>query len=773
MAAPGGSHIGAPLRRVEDRPLITGAGRYTDDLRIAGALHVHLVRSPHAHARVTTLDVAAARRVPGVVRVVTGADVRHLGEPPVTPFFPDMKIAPHPLLADRVVRGVGEPVAAVVAEAVPVARDAAERVRVEYEPLPALRDADAALAADAQQLYPEIPGNRAFAHTWRSGDVAAAFRDAARVVRLSVAQQRLAAITLEPRAALATYDVTTDELTVWVSTQAPFRFRAELATILKFPENRIRVVAPDVGGGFGAKGAAYRDEALVAWLALELKRPVRWAAARSEDLATTWQGRGAHADGELAVDAGGRIRGLHARIRYPLGPHLTVNAAGSARNHGRTLPGPYVVPAVQIEAVGAYTTTGPIGPYRGAGRPEGIFLIERLMDEAARALGMDPAEIRRRNFIAADAFPHRTPTGNVYDSGNYAAALDKVLARSGYGALRAEQARQRARGEVVGVGLAAYVEPAALGWESGAVRIERTGAVTVVTGSSPHGQGHETTWAQIVADALGVEPTQVRVLHGDTRGAPQGVGTFGSRSTVLGGSAVWQAARQVRDKAQRVAAALLEAAPGDIVVADGGWQVAGVPSRRATWAQIADCAHRGVWLPAGEAPGLDATVFFNAENEVWSFGACVATVAVDAETGQVRLTRCVWVDDAGTIVNPLLVEGQLHGSYCQGAGQALMEGVVYDADAQLLTASLMDYAVPRLGDFPEPELDKTVTPSPRNPLGAKGLGEAGCIAVPPAIVNAVVDALAPFGCTHLDMPIAAEKVWRFLGTSRGLASTRR
>jgi carbon-monoxide dehydrogenase large subunit len=488
-------------------------------------------------------------------------------------------------------------------------------------------------------------------------------------------------------------------------------------------------------------------------------------AARSEDLATTWHGRGARADGELAVDGGGRILGLRAKIRYPLGPQMMVNAAGSARNHGRTLPGPYVVDAVEIEAAAAYTTSGPIGPYRGAGRPEGNFLIERLMDEAARALRIDPAAIRRRNFIPAGAFPYRTATGNVYDSGDYRAAFDRALDRAGYDALRAEQTRRRARGDVVGVGLAAYVEPAALGWESGAVRVERTGEVTVVTGSSAHGQGHETTWAQIAADALGVDPERVRVLHGDTRGAPQGVGTFGSRSTALGGSAVWQASRQVRDKAQRIAAMLLEAAAADVVAADGGFQVAGMPSRRAMWAQIADAAHRGVRLPPGEAPGLEATVFFNAESEVWSFGACVVAVSVDRDTGQVRLDRCVWVDDAGTIVNPLLAEGQLHGSYCQGAGQALMEGVVYDADGQLLTASLMDYAVPRLGDFPEPELDKTVTPSPRNPLGAKGLGEAGCIAVPPAIVNAVVDALAPFGCTHLDMPVTAEKVWRVLSAA--------
>jgi carbon-monoxide dehydrogenase large subunit len=755
------------MRRVEDRPLLTGRGRYTDDLRLPGALHVHFVRSPHAHARIVRLDVSAAQRAAGVVAVLTGADVRHLGAPSVNSFFPTTtRVAPHPILADGTVMAVGEPVVAVAAETALAARDAADLVEVDYEPLPPLVAPEEALDPGAPRLHPDVPGNCAFSHTWRAGDVQGAFAGAARVVRLRVEQPRLSSVHLEPRAAAALYDPATDELTVWVSTQVPFRVRSELARILGFPENRVRVIAPDVGGGFGAKGAAYRDEVVTAFLALTLRRPVRWTATRAEDIVSTQQGRGAIGEAELAVDADGRIRGLRARIVCSVGARLMLNGAGPARNYGRILPGAYVVPALEIDVRGAYTTTPSTGPYRGAGRPEGIFMIERLVDEAARALGMDPAEIRRRNFVPREAFPYRTLTGTVYDSGDYRAALERALERCDYARLRAEQAEARARGEVVGLGLACYVEPAAFGWESGSVRVERTGAVTVVTGSSAHGQGHETTWAQIVADALGVEPAAVRVRHGDTQGAPQGIGTFGSRSTALGGSAVFRAAAEVRDQARRVAARLLEAAPGDVVLADGTFQVAGVPSRRATWAEVAEAAYRGVRLPPGETPGLEATVFFHAEDEAWSFGAVVATVAIDPETGQVRLTRCVWVDDAGTIVNPLLAEGQLRGSYTQGAGQALLEGLVYDEQGQLVTASLMEYAVPRLGDFPEPELDKTVTPSPRNPLGAKGLGEAGCIAVPPAVVNAVVDALAPFGCTHLDMPITAEKVWRILARGR-------
>ncbi|OLE39694.1 MAG: hypothetical protein AUG00_01140 [Candidatus Rokubacteria bacterium 13_1_20CM_2_70_7] len=758
--------VGASLRRVEDRPLLVGAGRYTDDIRLPGTVHVHFLRSPHAHARIVRLDVAAAQRATGVVEVVTGAHVRELGVLSVNALFPGMKIGRRPLVVADVVRAVGEPIAAVVADEAWRARDAADLIAVDWQPLPAAVDPDDAARPDAPVLHPGLGGNRAFTHAWRVGDVAGAFARAARVARLTVRQPRLSAVTMEPRGVLASYDPYLDELTVWTSSQAPFRVRSEIAACLGFNESRIRVIAPDVGGGFGVKGSAYREDVLVAWLARRLQRPVKWIATRGEDFAVTHHGRGGEAEGELAVDAEGRILGLRARIVFPLGSELVFSGAVPASNHGRTLPGAYVVPAVDIETGGTYTTTMSTGPYRGAGRPEGIFLIERLLDEVARALGLDPADVRRRNFIPPDAFPYRTPTGCVYDSGDYLAAFEQALKLAEYERLREQQRAARQRGEIVGVGLAAYVEPAALGWESGSVRVERTGTVTVVTGSSAHGQGHETTWAQIVADVLGVEPADVVVRHGDTRGAPQGFGTFGSRSTALGGSAVFRAATEVREKGRRIAANALEAAPADVVAVPGGFQVTGAPAKKVTWARVADAAYRGVYLAPGDDPGLDATVFFKAEAETWSFGTCVATVAIDRDTGHVALTRLVWVDDAGTIVNPLLAEGQLHGGYAQGAGQALLEGVVYDRDGQLLTATLMDYALPRLGDLPEPELGKSVTPTPRNPLGAKGLGEAGCIAVPPAIVNAVIDALASYGCTHLDMPITAEKVWRALHQDR-------
>jgi carbon-monoxide dehydrogenase large subunit len=760
-SAPG--YIGQPLKRIEDRRLLTGTGRYVDDIRLPGLLHVAFARSPHAHARLRRLAVQRAREAPGVVAVVTGADVRHLGPPPVNRIFADMKVPPQAILAEAAAHAVGAPVAAVVAASPYQARDAVEAIDAVFDVLPALADAEAAAAPGAPLLFPELGTNRSFTQSWRSGDPDAAFAAAYRTVRVRVAAARVAAVALEPRGILAAFDGGTEELTLWSSTQMPFAVRAEVARALGLPESRVRVIAPEVGGGFGVKTAPYREDILVAWLATRLGRPVKWMATRAEDFLTTNHGRGSVAEGELAVTRDGAIAGLRGRVVSPLGA-APVNSAGvPPLNHARLLPGAYLVPACAIEASGFFTTTAPVGAYRGAGRPEATFLIERLVDQAARALDLDPAELRRRNFIPPDRFPFTTATGQVYDSGDYGPALDRALALAGYARLRKDQTAARARGEVVGTGLATYVEPSGVGWESGSVRVERTGSVTAVTGSSPHGQGHETTFAQIVADHLGVRPDEVAVLHGDTRSAPQGFGTAGSRSTALGGGALALAAREVREQGRRIAASLLEASLDDVVGVPGGFQVAGVPARRVRWTEVAAAAHRGRNPLPGLRPGLDATVFFQPDGETWSFGAVVAAVRVDRETGEVRLARLVWVDDAGTIVNPLLAEGQLHGSFAQGYGQVLLEQIVYDGAGQLLTGSLMDYAVPRADDLPEPILDKTVTPSPLNPIGAKGLGEAGCIAVPPAIVNAVVDALAPFGVSHLDMPLTPEKVWRALG----------
>ncbi len=751
--------VGRPLRRREDAPLLTGAGRFVDDLAPPGLAHLALLRSPHAHARVTRLDVRRAGKAPGVLAVVTAADLAGIGALPVNRLFRDMIVPPNPLLAGERVHAQGTPVAAVVADTAAAAWDAVMLIEAAYEPLPGVAMPLAALAAGAPAIFDEAPGNRALGQTWRAGDPDRAFAGAARVVEVTVQQNLLAGVPMETRGALADWDETAGALTLWTSTQAPFRIRSEVARMLGLDETRVRVIAPDVGGGFGVKGGPYREEPLVAWLARRLRRPVKWISTRQEDLLTTQHSRGAASTGALALEADGRIRGLRARIAAPLGAYLSFSASTNPRNHARCLPGAYTIRDVDIQVTGAFTTTPPVGAYRGAGRPEAAFLIERLVDEGARALGLDPAEIRRRNLIPPEAFPYTTATGQVYDSGDYGLALERALAAADYEGLRRAQAERRRRGELVGIGLATYVEPAALGWESGVVRVERSGAVTAITGSSPHGQGHETTFAQIVADHLGVEPDVVTVRHGDTAGVPQGSGTAGSRSTALGGGALVLAARDVRDKGRRVAASMLEAAVEDVVAVPGGFHVAGAADRTVLWRAVADVAHRMGALPAGLEPGLEATRFFEAPGEVWSSGAFVVAIRVERETGVIVPERIVWVDDAGTIVNPLLADGQLEGSLAQAWGQIAMEAITFDADGHLLTGTLMDYAIPRADEVPVAEIHHVVTASPYNPLGAKGLGEAGTIGLPPAVVNAVVDALAPLGVRDLDMPLTPARIW--------------
>jgi len=755
--------VGRPLRRREDRRLVTGRGRFVDDLAPPGLCHLALVRSPHAHALIRAVDTTDAWRAAGVVLVLTAADLDPLGPMPIMRPLPGMVVPEHPLLAAGAVRAQGVPVAAVLAGSAAGAADGAARVRVEYEALPGLADPDAALAGGAAPVVAAAADNRAFAVAWRQGAPDAAFEAAAHRVGLDVRQQRLAGVPLEPRGVLARWDEATGELTVWTSTQAPFRIRAVLARLLSLDETRVRVLAHDVGGGFGVKGGPYREEVLVPWLARRLGRPVKWVSTRAEDLLTTQHGRGGVSTGELALAADGRILGLRARIRTPVGSSLASTVGAAPNNHGRCLPGAYLIEDVDIESTGVFTTTPSTGAYRGAGRPEAAFLIERLVDRAAQTLGLDPAELRRRNLVPPERFPYRTATGQVYDSGDYPALLAQVLAAADYAGLRRAQAARRARGEVVGVGLAVYVEPSGLGWESGLVRVEPTGAVLAVSGSIAQGQGHETTFAQIVADHLGVAPDAVAVRQGDTQGAPQGIGTFGSRSTALGGSALALAAGEVREKARRLAARLLEAASEDVVPVDGGFGVVGAPGRVVPWVRVAEFAYRGQGLPPGEEPGLESTRFFSPGAEVWSAGAVVAAVRIDRETGALVPERLVWTDDAGTIVNPLLADGQLDGSLAQAWGQAVLEAVVLDPEGHVLTGTLMDYAVPRADDVPRAEILHAHSPSPLNPLGAKGLGEAGTIGIPPAVVNAVVDALAPFGVTHLDMPLSAEKLWRALG----------
>ncbi len=760
--------VGAEVKRKEDPRLVTGAAAYVGDIVVPGLHHVVFFRSPHAHARVRGIDTAAARRQPGVRAVFTGRDIQgHCAPLPLGGGGEGGEAAAAPrrthlaLSLDRV-RHVGEAVAAVVATSEAAARDAADLVQVDWEPLPAVADPFAALAEGAPRLHEDAPRNVEHENRVTAGDVDGAFRRAARVVRQRMSNQRLCGVPMEGRATLAVPDPATGGLTLYVTNQAPHGFRNELAGALGLPQNLVRVVAPEVGGGFGVKFNVYPEDAALAVIARRLRLPVRWVETRTEHMLATTQGRDQVADLEAAVEADGTVTALRMHVVANLGaypiftfiPDLTLSMA----------VGVYRIPNVDLRATCVFTNTTPVAAYRGAGRPEAAYYIERLMDLVAAELGRPPEEIRRRNFIPPDAFPYQAPTGQRYDSGEYDRALSRALELARAGDLRKEQ-RQRLEQQdrhLLGVGLSCYVEMCGFGpFESAVVRVEPGGAVTAYTGTSAHGQGHETAFAQIIADHLGVPFEQVVVRHGDTLNTPMGQGTGGSRSLAVGGSAILGATLKVQERARRLAAAMLEAAPEDIVLAEGRYQVRGAPGSAVTLAQIAARAY-AAGLPPGLEAGLEATEFWSPPQLVYPFGAHVAVVEVDRETGAVRVRDYVSVDDCGVRVSPTLVAGQVHGGLAQGIAQALWEHLVHAADGQLLTGSLMDYAVPRAADLPAFRTAETVTRTPFNPLGAKGIGEAATIGSTPAVVNAVVDALRPFGVRHLDMPLTPERVWRAL-----------
>ena len=761
-------HVGAPLRRREDRPLLTGAGRFVDDIHIAGMLHVAIVRSPHAHARIDSITTAEAAGSAGVVAVVTAADLPAPGpRAPAAPLFPGVAQMLHPLLAEDSVRYVGQPVAAVVARDRYAAEDAADLVRVSYSPLPAVVDVEAALEPGAAVLHPGLGSNVAFEHEMRAGDPEGAFARADVVVEARMEQPRLAAMPMECRAIVVVPDRLRDRVDVWLSTQSAHGARDGIAEALGLSPERVHVVAPDVGGGFGAKGTLYPDEILAVHLARALRRPIKWVEDRLENLRAMVHGRGQRAVYRVAAARDGTVLAVDADILGDLGGYCLGFTAGVPSLSVLVGLGAYRIEHARFRVRGVATTKAPTGPYRGAGRPEGAYYIERMMDLVANRLGLDPADVRRRNFITT--FPYRGPTGLVYDSGDYPALLERALARSEYRRWRAAQAqRRRGGGKPLGIGLATWIEVAGGGdsWETGAVRVERSGRITVLTGSSPHGQGLATAFGQIAADILGVEPGDVTVRHGDTDVIPSGIGTFGSRSLSIGGSAVVRAAEAVRDKILALAAHLLEAAPADLVLTRGAVSVRGVPGRGLTLAEIAGAAATAERRPAGMVPGLAAHVRFESTGPTTPSGAHVAVVEVDPETGTVQVLRYVAVNDCGRVVNPLLVEGQVHGGLAQGLAQALFERVVYGPDGQVLTGSLLDYAVPTSADLPEFESDALATPSPTNPLGAKGIGESGTIAAPPALVNAVIDALRQAGGDAVDLPADSDAVWRALRGTR-------
>jgi aerobic carbon-monoxide dehydrogenase large subunit len=774
--------FGSAIRRREDPRLLTGGAEYTADIVLPGMAHAAILRSPHGHARIRAIDVSRARSAPGVVAVFTGSDIQGVLQPiPCAWLLPnaDLRIAPYVAMATDVVRYVGDAVAVVVADSAEQAYDALSSIDVDYEPLAAVVDPREAAGSGAPQLHPEAPGNVAFHWQVTGGDVEAAFASAEVVVRDRIIQQRLIPTAMETRGAVARYWPATGELTLWNTTQNPHIVRFIMSLVTGIPEDRLRVIAPEVGGGFGSKIPQIQGDFITVFCAMKTGRPVKWIESRSENYQSTTHGRDHVQDVELAATRDGKILGLRCTVWAGMGAYLSTAAPGIPTIlHGLMLSGPYQVPAVSEDVYGVYTNTTPVEAYRGAGRPEATFMLERMVDLLADEIGLDPVEVRRRNLIPPFTDGHSVVTGLVYDSGNYAGALDRALTHIGYDQLRREQAAARAQGRYLGIGVTTYVEVCGLGpsqvagavgfqgglWESAIVRVHPSGRAQVFIGASPHGQGEETTFAQIVADEIGLDAEDVKVVHGDTDVTPMGWGTYGSRTTAVGGAALAVAVRKIKDKATLLASHLLEAAVEDIEFDNGRFFVKGAPDKAKSIKELALMANVAWNLPPGMEAGLEASSFYDPPNFVYPFGAHVAVVEVDPKTGHVALKRYVAVDDCGPQINPMIVEGQIHGGVVQGIGQALWEEAVYDGTGQLLTGSLADYAIPRADLLPDIEVLSTVTPSPHHPLGVKGIGEAGTIASTCTVYNAVIDALEPFGVRAIRMPMTPERVWRAIHT---------
>jgi carbon-monoxide dehydrogenase large subunit len=787
--------FGASIKRREDPRFITGRGTYVDDVRLPGTTYAAFVRSPHAHARIRKIDTTEARRQPGVVAVFTGSDLTGVNSLPcgwdlrkaknVPGVLQDLAMVPHmPLTAD-VARHVGDPVAVVIADSQTAAVDAADLVRVDWEPLPAVTVTEKATASGAAQIHAGAAGNVAF--KWEIGDAAAteaAFKGAAVTVKKRIVNQRLVANAMEPRACLARFDQATGELTLWVTSQNPHVHRLLMcAFVLGIPEHKVRVIAPDVGGGFGSKIFLYNEEVVCSWVSRRLKRPVRWTATRREAYLTDAQGRDHVTDAELALNRDGKIVGLRVKTVANLGAYLSTFApAVPTFLYGTLLNGVYTIGAIHCHVTGVFTNTTAVDAYRGAGRPEACYVVERMVEAGARALQLDPAELRKRNFIPKFSGAYQTRVAVAYDSGDYAAAFDKLLGMLDYRKFRTEQEAARKQGRLLGIGFSVYIEACsiapsklvgALGagaglYESAKVRVHPTGSVTVYTGSHSHGQGHETTFAQLTADELGIPLEQVEIVHGDTGAISFGMGTYGSRSASVGGTAILMSLDKIKEKGKKIAAHLLEASPKDVEYVHGQFQIKGVPGKAVPFGAVALTAYVPHKYPEGLEPGLEETSFYDPSNFCFPFGAHACIVEVDRETGQVKILRYLAVDDVGNVINPMIVDGMVHGGIAQGVGQALWEGAAYDAQSgQLLTGSMMDYALPKADQLPMYETDRTVTPTPVNPLGIKGAGETGTIAATPTVVNAVVDALAPLGVDHIEaMPLTAERVWTIIHGAR-------
>jgi carbon-monoxide dehydrogenase large subunit len=783
--------VGTPVKRVEDRRLLTGAGRFLDDLKLPGMAYVAVLRSPYGHARIGNIDVSAAKAHPGVIDVVTGRDFEHL--PPLPCAWQAGGVqnnvnTPRVLEIDRVTLA-GAGVAAVVAESRYAAEDALGLIGVEWEPLEAVVDAERAVQEGAPQLHENAPGNVCM--EWTAGDAEAtdrALAEAEVVVRERLVNQRLIPTPMETRGAAGQYDPATGQYTVWMSSQCPHIMRLLMtAFVFGIPETKIRTITPQMGGGFGTKIFLYPEYVLVAALAERLGRPVKWMESRMENYTATTHGRDHITYVDVAAKRDGTITALKVKTYANLGGILSTIAPGIPTTlYGRMLSGSYRIPNIHVQVLGVYTNTGMVDAYRGAGRPEATYTIERAVDLVARELDLDPVDVRRRNFIPPDAFPY-DPAGILngleYDTGDYEKTLDRALEIIDYAGFREEQKRARDDGRLLGIGFSTYVEicgvaPSAwigaIGegwgasmWESANIRVHLTGKVVVTIGSQSHGQGHETTHAQIVADELGVPIEDITVEHSDTMATPFGYGSYGSRSAAVGGMAVYRSVQRVKEKARRIGAHMLEAGVDDVVFEGGRAHVKGSPATAKTIQEIAGAAALGYSLPEGEEPFLDDTSYYDPPNCTFPFGTHIAVVEIDRETGEVTLVRYLAVDDVGKVINPMIVDGQVHGGIAQGVAQALWEYAVYDEGGQLMTASLTDYAIPRAELLPTLEVERTETPTDVNPLGVKGAGETGTIASTPAVANAVIDALAPLGIRHLDMPYTPERVWRAMAQARG------
>ena len=780
--------IGQAVRRKEDLRFLTGAGQYTDDVNPPHHTHAFFLRSPHAHAKIRKVDTAKAKAAPGVVAVFTGADLEGVNGLPCgwlitgTDGKP-MNEPPHPVLAQGKVRHVGDPVALVIAETPHEAKDAAELIDVDYEVLPAVVNCVAALKPGAPQIHDEAPGNKCY--TWALGDKAAvdaAFARAAHVAKVDIVNNRLVPNAIEPRAAVASYSRADDSYTLYVANQNPHVERLLMtAFVLGLPETKVRVIAPDVGGGFGSKIYLYAEETAMVWASKRVNRPIKWAAERGEAFVSDAHGRDHVTHAELACDKDGRFLAMRVVTTANMGAYLSTFASCIPTIlYATLLAGQYATPVIWCEVTASFTNTVPVDAYRGAGRPEATYVVERVVHQAGVDLGLAQDEIRRRNFIRS--FPYATPVALTYDTGNYDATLDGAMAAADVAGYAARKAESGKRGRLRGIGYASYIEACGLApsnvagalgaraglFEAGEVRVNPTGGVTVFTGSHSHGQGHETTFAQVVAAKLGIDIDNVEVVHGDTGRVPFGMGTYGSRSLAVGGTAIVKALDKVIAKGKKIAAHLLEAAEADIEFKDGKFTVAGTDRSKA-FGEVALAAYVPHNYPLDKLePGLDETAFYDPTNFTYPAGTHICEVEVDPETGVVEVARFTACDDFGNIINPMIVEGQVHGGLAQGIGQALLEHCVYDAESgQLLSGSYMDYAMPRADDLPSFKVDTRVTPCTHNPLGAKGCGEAGAIGAPAALMNAVHDALAAVGVKHLDMPASPHRVWQAIRAARG------